>query len=353
MFTPYNADMASTVAILFTSKVGAEMATNLNRLQGLVLGTVAGQMVYANFGWCTPISLAATLIIFFFWQLLSLFYYYHSTEFGGIFILLAAFGSKMILQECSNVWGENTDSYFAIVAAVVAICVILLVDLVCAPDRASTLANNARKEVLGQMKMAVKDLFDPNVKNTTFHHVPIEAGINQARSLCLEADAEPRVWRTPFRTDLFLQFCDMLTKLRYVLAVLEVSIADSFVEGEPKSEAFQVMMKHSCVSTMKECLIGKIEQLERLSKLLEHEVDGPMEGETAPCLRDEPEMLSLHFTATLEQAVVDAEKIDFSSLEDLQLSVFRDPILKVSLTVSCCRAMLESMTDMQHAFLNY
>merc|ERR1712216_51138 len=126
----------------------------------------------------------------------------------------------------------------------------------------------------------------------------------------------------------------------------------NFEDGGPKSKAFMVMLENPEFQKLGQCVVDKLEQLRRLSLLLEHEVDGPVPGKTAPALRDEPEMLSLEYRARLEESVNAVEQIDFSQFKNDKFDLVADPLLKLSLVISCCRAILDDMTEMQHKFLN-
>jgi hypothetical protein len=48
----YNASLASTVAVLLSKFVGSAMGKNLARLQGVVIGIVLGNLLYALLAWC-------------------------------------------------------------------------------------------------------------------------------------------------------------------------------------------------------------------------------------------------------------------------------------------------------------
>jgi len=209
-----------------------------------------------------------------------------------------------------------------------------------------------RRKGWAAFEKAVDSIFDPEETITRFHHHVIQDNVQKAESLALEADMEPRIWRTPFRTALFFEFTAMVLKLRYTVTVLEVTMARGYVDGGEKCPSFLFMTKSPAFGKIRKCLKGKIKQIGRLALLLEHEVEGPMKGETAPCLRDEPEMLSMEYIEDMEAAIAEAKYIDFSSIKGERLDLHDDPICKLSLVVSSCNAMVEVMIDMQHKLLN-
>merc|ERR1719272_1540870 len=79
-----NASIASTTSILLSSAVGSAIAKNLGRLQGVVLGTVVGKLIWAIAGWCTWWGYIALCAALFGWNLLCLYVYYDSPKYGGI-----------------------------------------------------------------------------------------------------------------------------------------------------------------------------------------------------------------------------------------------------------------------------
>merc|ERR1719263_448206 len=136
----HNASISSTASILLSTSVGSALPKNLGRLQGVVLGTVVGKLVWAFFGWCTWWGYIALCAALFFWNFLCLYVYYDSPTYGGIACLLAAFGSGNFLVGCSDPLKSSFDPsgpYYEIINVVVAIAVIMLVDMIFAPGRAS------------------------------------------------------------------------------------------------------------------------------------------------------------------------------------------------------------------------
>jgi hypothetical protein len=352
MYSAYNADMASTVAVLLNSQAVASVNNNLTRLQGLVLGTVIGQLAYGLFGWCSATGFITLAVFMFVWSGLSLFTYYDSVQHSGLAILLAVFGLKgVIIHPCSNTFSEKDQTYLMIVAAVTAITVIVSVDTVLSPTRASDLAGQRRREAFGGVKDAVKAIFDVNSKTSDFNSASILASAAAAKELALMADQEPRVWRAPFRIDLFLEFVQMIQKLRFSLAVIEVGISKDPHNRSLKGEAFEYMLKSPSIQRLGGCLMGKLDQIDKLSAFLDWESAGHAPGLTGKRLRDEPELLTQGFLKEMEQAAAEAEAIDFSSFKAGQSSVEQDPMCQLSIVVSSTRAMMKLLGTMQHSIL--
>merc|ERR1719235_2824148 len=140
-----NASIASTTSILLSTSVGSSLVKNLGRLQGVVLGTVVGKLVWAITGWCTWWGYIALCISLFSWNFLCLYVYYDSPTYGGIACLLAAFGSGNFLVGCTDPLTATFDPagpYYEIINVVVAIAIMIFVDMALAPGRASDMAHD-------------------------------------------------------------------------------------------------------------------------------------------------------------------------------------------------------------------
>jgi hypothetical protein len=355
MYHAYNADMASTVAVLLNSQQVASVQNNLTRLQGLVLGTVIGQLAFGMFGWCTVSGVITLGVFVFMWSLVCLFTYYDSVQHSGLAILLAVFGLKgIIIQPCSNIASEKSQTYFMIVAAVTAITVIVGVDTILSPTRASDLAHQKRREAYASIVTAVKQLFDVDQKHIEFNSQDVLGTAASAQELALLADQEPRVWRVPFRMKLFSDFVHMIRQLRFSLAVMEVGVAKDHRHLSEKSAAFELMLKSPSIQRLAKCLLDKMEQIEKLSAFLEWESEGHMPGWTGKRLRDEPALLTQGYLKDLDIAAAEAEaNLDFSSLKGASelWSLEDDPACELSVVVSSSRAMIKQLGALQHSIL--
>merc|ERR1719399_181760 len=118
----YNASIASTVAVLLSKFVGSAMTKNLARLQGVVIGIVLGNLLYALLAWCYWWGHLAVAVALYLWTLMGLFMYFHSTNYSTVGLLLAVFGTQALLKPCAN---ESTDpsGHSAIVNVTIGICV--------------------------------------------------------------------------------------------------------------------------------------------------------------------------------------------------------------------------------------
>lgn len=68
MVPRYNAGIACTTAILLSKFQGSAMAKALERLQGVVLGNIFGQLIYVVVARCNPLAYSAMAMVIFGWS---------------------------------------------------------------------------------------------------------------------------------------------------------------------------------------------------------------------------------------------------------------------------------------------
>merc|ERR1719188_2029048 len=100
---PYSGAIASTVSLLLSKSPGSALLKNLQRVQGVVLGTVVGQLVRGVFITCNWYNAYSIAVILFIWVSFNLFVYYNSVSYAMIGCLLAAFGAQKMMEVCQDV----------------------------------------------------------------------------------------------------------------------------------------------------------------------------------------------------------------------------------------------------------
>jgi hypothetical protein len=98
----YNAAMASTAAVFISKAAGSAISKNLSRMQGAVLGSATGGLIYALFGTCTPQGVAGLAVGLFIWVSFTLFMYNNSSVNCGLGFLLAYFGTGAMIKGCGK-----------------------------------------------------------------------------------------------------------------------------------------------------------------------------------------------------------------------------------------------------------
>jgi hypothetical protein len=221
----YNAAIASTVAVLLSKFAGSAMIKNLARLQGVVIGIVLGNLLYAFLGWCYWWGHLLTGVALYFWTLMGLFMYFHSTNYSTVGLLLAVFGSQALLKPCAN---ENTDpsGQSSIVNVTVGIVVMTLVDLVLSPARASDMAIGKFQKACVAVVEAVEKLFDSSVTTIEERGSALIGVIGAAQFMGNEAALEPRYWRHAWPAAKFNRAISCLKTLRFCLDSIENIMLD-------------------------------------------------------------------------------------------------------------------------------
>jgi hypothetical protein len=231
----YNAAIASTVAVLLSKFVGSAMVKNLGRLQGVVIGIVLGNLLYAFLGWCYWWGHLLVGLALYLWTLIGLFLYFHSTNYSTVGLLLAVFGAQSLLRPCSNADTEPAG-HGMIVNVTVAISVMTIVDIFLSPERASDKALKNFRSAYAVVHDAMHELFDPEVTTLSDQAAAIPDAIGAAQSLGNEAALEPRYWRHDWPEAKFNKAISCLNTLRFCMGSIQNIVVNR--EGQ-KSAVFK------------------------------------------------------------------------------------------------------------------
>merc|ERR1719502_2386934 len=223
LIKPGSGGPACTAAILL-STFRPSMVKNLDRLNGVVLGNIVGQLVYCSLGYCTWWGYLGICISLFVWVTGTLYMYYNSVKYGVVGCLLAAFGSAAFLQGCTDDFSNPTKSYYGIVECVAAIFIVIGVDAIVEGSRCSDLAYAAYLDFWQTFRCAVQGILDPNLHTQKTDFADLAAKIFLCQKLNPEATDEPRWWRTPWRKLAYADGIVCATKLRLALKTMEDSI---------------------------------------------------------------------------------------------------------------------------------
>merc|ERR1719265_206834 len=261
MILPYNAALASTCCVLLSRAVGSAMAKNLNRLQGVVLGSVIGQTAYALLAWCTTWGYVSVAVSVLLWATVTLFIYYNSAQFGTVGLLLAVFGVTSLLQGCSDEVYNPATSYYGVINTTGGICIMCVVDTIFAPGRASEMAVDAYRDAWKPLVKQCDDLLNWDIKRMPARKGALRGLIANAVSMGNEAYEEPRYWRAPWPTVTFERACTCLSTLRFTLAALEGGVTNMDKNGEAKKEDhFLDVLNMDSFKEVKKCLTQRFEE---------------------------------------------------------------------------------------------
>jgi hypothetical protein len=354
----HNASIASTTSILLSSAVGSAIAKNLNRLQGVVLGTVVGKLVWAIAGWCTWWGYIALCTCLFFWNFLCLYVYYDSPTYGGVACLLAAFGSGNFLVGCTDPLTATFDPagpYYEIINVVLSIGIMIFVDMLLAPGRASDMAVETFREAFKNTRRSLDELLDVQEPNVRVKTGRLGGLIASAKSLGAEAWEEPRYWRTGWRMALWNKACQTLADLRVTMTAMEYTVTQGGVPGAAKTEMFMTLLQMPQFETIKTALYAKFDVVDALFNIFSLETSEPLKAETPQgrvfVVMDDPR-LQRDYKGEMEAAIKDVmgemnAAIKGTAAETLE----NDEASQVSVCLSAFLMMMDQLDSIQQAIV--
>ena len=214
------------------------MANNLKRLQGVVLGTVIGQVAYALLAWCVWWGYLSVGTFVFVWSLVALYMYYHSDNYSTVGLLLAVFANGSMLQGCSDEIFDPTVAYYGIINTVSGITIMAVFDMVLSPDRASNMAMRSYTAASQPLIVMADELLDAKKTHLAPRKGAVRGLISAANAHNNEASLEPRYWRGDWPTSTYAAGVHALTCLRFNLATIDYALVDSSGESREKAPHF-------------------------------------------------------------------------------------------------------------------
>lgn len=345
---PADANMAETAAVLMSRLGGSVVAKNLDRLQGLVLGTIFGQTVYALFGWCEWWGHCLIITSIFVWTSATLYMYFSSDRWATVGCLLAAFGSSNFIKPCRTLGQQDpTGAYRSVMDCVVAIFIIIIVDTALSGERPTVKAYEAYVEFWECLRTRVDDLLDPNVKGTSSDTKQVMLPmIEWCATMNAQAIEEPRFWRVPWKKNTYADGVACAKKLRLALSGMEYAIADH--PGEPKGPVCQAVQVLPSFGKIRTCVRSQMDQVESLIGIFSdtkfHDMDEVVEADSMQCWLDEVNAAVKELVGEAIASKSFPSGCEYDTLED-------DSTCEVSLLVACIIHLMEMLDDLQHALL--
>lgn len=267
----YNAALASTAAVLLSKAPGGAITRNLARMQGAILGSASGALMYALFGGCSVQALVGLPIILFIWLCFTLFIYNNSSVNCGLGFLLAYFGTGPMLIGCGK---SNSGGLAAMVVNLLCTVVIMIIvdTIFQGRDTASQQSYNMLLSSLKQIQNSISEIFDKNVSTLKFGG-RVLAALGTAETLGAQADNEPRWQKTPWRNSTFTKSIEMGYNMRYILYGMKYAAVGGSEPG-PRNEQLLAALD---VDEFKKCAgrpAQRMEQVEDLLSILVNEQDG-------------------------------------------------------------------------------
>lgn len=267
----YNAALASTAAVLLSKTPGSAISRNLARMQGAILGSASGALMYALFGGCSVQAMVGLPLILFVWLSITLFIYNNSSVNCALGFLLAYFGTGPMLIGC----GKSTSGGLAtmVVNLLFTIVIMITVDTIFqGKDTASEQSYNMLMASLKQIENSISEIFDKNVPTLKFGG-RVLAALGSAESLGAMADNEPRWQKTPWRNTTFTRSIEMGYSMRYILYGMKYAAVGGSDAG-PRNAQLMAALDIEPFRACAERPAKRMAQVQDLLSILVNETDG-------------------------------------------------------------------------------
>eukprot|EP00747_Dinoflagellata_sp_TGD_P119093 gnl/TRDRNA2_/TRDRNA2_172946_c0_seq1.p1 gnl/TRDRNA2_/TRDRNA2_172946_c0~~gnl/TRDRNA2_/TRDRNA2_172946_c0_seq1.p1 ORF type:complete len:879 (-),score=130.51 gnl/TRDRNA2_/TRDRNA2_172946_c0_seq1:274-2910(-) len=270
VFKPYDPAIAGALSIVISPALGSALQDNLMKIQGMVVGTIMGQLIDTVFGWCSlwTACCKAAMMLMFVW--VSLFIHYDGVVFNKVGMLLAIFGCKVMIVNCKDsdpadyvLPAESTHHGLFIV--VVAIVLLFLVDFMFASKTAAEHCLEVYKNFWVSATQELRSLFDPNVSTTATHakYNELKSTLEKAQKLGVEANLEPRYRFIPFHKHLFDLAIKIGERYQSNVGFMQDSAAESQYHG-PKARSFMELLNIESFKQIGDLLVDDMETLKPL-----------------------------------------------------------------------------------------
>lgn len=332
----YNAAMASTAAVFISKSAGSAITKNLSRMQGAVLGSASGGLIYALFGTCTTQGVLGLALGLFMWLSFTLFIYNNSSVNCGLGFLLAYFGTGAMIKGCGRHGSDGLGTMVFNLLFTVAIMTV--VDTVFqGRSTASGQAHEALISSCNSIKKSIEEVHDKNIRRIEFNGEVLKS-LAFAETMGACADQEPRWQKSPWRAKSFAKAVDMAYNMRYVLYGLRYAIAHG-ANAADKSEQFLEALACPEFQQCVERPENRMTQVEDLLQILINETD----YRNATYMKVEDEVIERapsSFPDQIAKACKALSKIDIIATKSLSPSLETDHTIVISYNLAALRALV-------------
>jgi len=346
-----DATIAGTTPFLITMYVGSALVSDLNRIQGLMLGQVMARVVRGLVDSCALDDLIGLLLITFFWVFLGVFVREHSQAFSSVGSMAAAFGATTLLAtNCSDPRVDKRQTFDNLAMNCVAVLLTTTVNLLLPADPASKLASKALDDAWGVIREGLQDVYDPQVKTVTFRADKAKALVAKAAEMGEEAAFEPRLWKMPWHTALYNQVIEETRHMVATLSAIETSFAEEGVDGAKKYESVRLLTERSSLFNKDgtTTINKKLDVVRRLLGIFAHETSAKF-----PAISD-----PMTFHTFRDEEVVAEEEFQRTELPKLfgkdlppSKTLYSDEMVHMSMVLANASRMKLLLRNVQHLIL--
>lgn len=340
MIKPFNAEIASTTGVLLSKFIGSSMTANLNRLQGVVLGVVIGELMFSLLGWCTPWAWIALSVFLIAWVSVTLFAYFNSEVYSTMGCLMAAYGAQQMLMGCTSEVVQPATTYHKVVNCVVAIGVMSIVDLILNLGLPSKAALRSYTEAWTKLREETTSLFSADVQDSGFPKRQISDAISDAEALAAEAAQEPRFWKNPWRGVAFKAGLKSIHAVRLALSCIESQCAPN----SDKERWFMRLLENPAMQHVLEPVIEKMQKMDLFIENIDEKSVTDCELLSHAKQDDTWKRMQGSIGILLHQSLRADSGLEVDSLEE-------DRAALASFVLSCIYSIMTAMEELQDAIL--
>lgn len=252
----YNPAVAGLCCVLLSAQIGGALQNNLKRLQGVIMGVVLGQILYATLAWCSPFGYIAVGTTCFLWSWFSLYLYFYSEGYSTVGLLLGVFGNGALLKGCSDEFYNPTAAYYTLLNVVFGLALMTTTDFLLIPKQPSQMATDALRFSHEPLKEMVEQLFDDKLDQLPPRKGVVRGRIAKAEALSIGARLEPRYWKAPWNDALFVACMSSFSTMRFCLATIDFALVEP---NRQKSAVFLKALKLPEFQNLKKLLLDRMD----------------------------------------------------------------------------------------------
>jgi hypothetical protein len=284
----FDATILVNVVLMMTLLSGNALMMNLQKLQALVLGSLAGVTIYRAFFWCDPFIQFSKMFVLFVYILFSMFIANYSSEFATVGLLLAVQGGSNLLKQCEDppsfgdIMIAQSNEFKALKKFAFAICVVTVVDMFLKREPASDQVNVQMTDALTKTFKYLRDFLNLEINESEEQGAlwedskkvtdEIEKHLDKVASLLGAADSEPRFSKCPFKATFCAQLVENIRDLQsHTMCMVRRS-------QFPAPGVINIMSRMKAFAPVKKDLLETLKDAEELAlKVLTYEGFGAMD----------------------------------------------------------------------------
>jgi len=242
---------------------------------------------------------------------------------------------------------DKEGSYESIISDMIACIIVVILDEIYFPGRASSNAHEELDASFAKLLEAIGSHFDRDTADTRKRDKSLLSAFQKLYEHNDEAGDEPRWWRTPWKQDIFAQTADFLQRMRYNVRSLETAGATGFAQGGAKDQVFQALLESPGFQMLGQNLKDKVGIVRRLASVFVHETT-----KRFPLLEDKSTTMAFRDeTERLVSEVMGEVAASKALQREGAVAVREDPVCRIIVQLAYVRSMFQDVREMQHNLL--